>query len=39
MLEFSKKYKGSEILISKTRNTGYHVTIGETVLNIDVDFL
>ncbi len=35
----SKTFKGSKLLISKKRNTGYKIIIGNKEFNIDIDFL
>lgn len=36
---FSKQFKGSKLLISKQRQTGYTYKIGDKVYNIDIDFI
>ena len=36
---FSKQFKGTDILISKNRNTGYSLLLNGKVFNIDIDFL
>lgn len=37
--ELSKTFKSNDILISKNRDTGFELTIGEEKFNIDVDFI
>lgn len=35
----SKTFKGSELLVSKQRDTGYQITLDNKTFNIDVDFI
>ncbi len=39
MKEFSLKYKGLDLLVSKTRDTGYSIILNGESYNIDIDFL
>ncbi len=39
MQSFSKNFKGSDILISKKRDTGYSVNVEGNTYNIDIDFI